>query len=223
MTQRISINKLYDIWAENYDKEKNLTMFLEEKITKKWLDFSGKNVLDLGCGTGRYSLPLSEKNQVTAIDFNKKMLKIAAKKAENNKNIKFILADVTKYKPKEKFDVIISMLVHDHIKKLKDALKVIDKAGKIGTKVIISNIHPRFTWISHIKGDKAQLVKGFITDEYYHPLDEYLEIFSKMGFQLVDYKDIIFKEEYAKDINFPDKEQLINEFLGVIYKFVKIK
>ena len=48
------------------------------------------------------------------------MLNKAKKKANKQRlKIEFKKADITEYKPKKKFDIIMSMLVLDHIKNLK--------------------------------------------------------------------------------------------------------
>jgi 2-polyprenyl-3-methyl-5-hydroxy-6-metoxy-1,4-benzoquinol methylase len=220
----VSINKLYDIWAASYDREKNLTMFLEEQLTKPLFQFKGKKILDLGCGTGRYAISLARENQVTAVDFNEKMLSIARAKAKLAQvSLDFINSDVTKFKKNDKFDIILSMLVHDHIKDLKKALEVIEKASKLGTLVYISNVHPRFTYISQVKGNKAQLIQGYFSDEYYHPLSEYLELMRELGFELTDTRDIILEERYAKDMHLDNLQELTNEFLGILYKFEKVR
>ncbi|MBU4086488.1 MAG: methyltransferase domain-containing protein [Nanoarchaeota archaeon] len=222
--KKISQKQLYEIWARTYDSERNLTMFLEEQITKELFSFKNKEILDLGCGTGRYSIPLARKNSLTAVDFSSAMLNKAIEKAGNeNLKIEFINSDVIKFKPRKKYDIILSMLVHDHIKNLKKPLKVIEKASKIGTEVFISNVHPRFTYISKVKGNKAQLIQGYITDEYHHPLSEYLQIMRKSGFELIDCKEIILEEICAKNMHFENIDQLKNEFLGILYRFRKMR
>ena len=76
-------------------------------------------VLDIGCGTGNYSIYLAQKRfEVTGIDFSENALKIARKRAKKTGlKIKFIKADVTKLKDTltAKFDFILDYSILHHI------------------------------------------------------------------------------------------------------------
>jgi 2-polyprenyl-3-methyl-5-hydroxy-6-metoxy-1,4-benzoquinol methylase len=254
----VSVRKLYDVWAENYDRQNNLLFFLEEQITRKLFNFRGKDILDLGCGSGRYAIPLARKNKLVAVDFNKKMLDIAREKAERDKvKINFVQEEVTKFKPARKFDtkkiltssdfrgfrsiasdsaqkskisdmtqkpvvfdIIISMMVQDQVKDLEKVGKVIFSASKKGTEVFISNVHPTKIYEILSKG-KSEIIPGYLINEYYHPLGEYLKIFRKLGFELVDYWDIIFEKKYFNVLEAP--KVLRNKPLGVLYHFMRVR
>ena len=217
----VSVRELYDVWAEKYDGQNNLLFFLEEQITRKLFNFRGKEILDLGCGAGRYSIPLARKNRVVAVDFNKKMLNIARGKSERDKvKINFVQEDVTKFKPARKFDIIISMMVQDQVRNLNKVGRVIYSASKKGTEVFISNAHSTKIYEILSRG-KSEIIPGYLIDEYYHPLGEYLKVFRKLGFELVDYKDIIFEKKYFNIIEAP--EILRNKPLGVLYHFRRIR
>lgn len=218
-----SVNKMYNSWAKDYD-ENNLLMFLEEQITRKLFNFKGKEILDLGCGTGRYAIPLAKRNKVIGVDFNESMLEKAKQKARKARvKIDFVKSDVTKFKISRKFDVILSMLVQDHIKDLNKAIKIIVSASKLGTQVFISNVHPSYTSEARKRGNKSNLYGNFLVNEFYHPLEEYKKLFGKSGFKLVDSKDIIFEKKYFNFIEFPRKEEMKNQALGVLYHFKKTR
>lgn len=67
---------------------------------------SGKNILDVGCGTGNHSLRLMVDNNVTGLDRSEAMLTYARKKAPQ---AKFVLGDATNFDLDEKFDVVLTM------------------------------------------------------------------------------------------------------------------
>jgi len=220
----LNVNKLYKAWSKEYDNPTNIAIFLEEKITKKMFNYKNKDILDLGCGTGRYAIPLARRNNVVCMDFSKDMLKVARKKAKESKvKINFKEGDITKFKSKNKFDVIISMLVQDHIKDLKKMVNTLNSLSKIGTEIIISNIHPYHTYKAHKKDNKAQLFSRLSTDQFYHPLEEYLKLFRDKGFELTGYNDLILEEKYSKLKEFNETIYLTNKPIVVVMKFKKVR
>ncbi|RKU17216.1 class I SAM-dependent methyltransferase [Candidatus Poribacteria bacterium] len=67
----------------------------------------GGKVLELGCGTGRYTIPLAERGvDITGLDIMPQMLTRAKSKAKNL-SIRWIEADVRTFHLNEQFDLII--------------------------------------------------------------------------------------------------------------------
>lgn len=86
---------LWDKKAKNYPRySENLNSIQKqafEKINVLGIDFSAKNIIDIGCGTGVWTLHLAKiARQITAIDNSKAMLEILTKDAHflGLKNIK---------------------------------------------------------------------------------------------------------------------------------------
>jgi ubiquinone biosynthesis O-methyltransferase len=227
----MKVDEIYNFWSKNYDSSlnTNLPIFLEEKKIKNYLPkVKDKEVLDLGCGTGRYSIPLAKKGaKVTGIDFTRGMLDIAKKKAKEEKlNIEFKQGDITKYASDKKFDLIISMLVLDHIKNLKDIVNVMNNASKIGTEVIISNIHPdilKKSFDPETGEYRGYLLEGKDTARFYRTLSEYIETFLGGGFVLTKIDNLVFEKKYWKIKRFKSSLGIRGENLAIIMKFRKIK
>ena len=103
----------------------------------------GKQVLDAGCGTGRYSLEINERTgaNVTGIDFSRGML---SKASQKDKGI-WLQGDASNL-PFERaiFDTVIIMLVLQHID---DEPQVISEAKRVlkpgGQLVIVTVSHAR--------------------------------------------------------------------------------
>jgi len=226
-----SVKKIYSLWAENYDNDRNIPIFLEEKATKSLLkNIKDKKILDLGCGTGRYAIPLAKKGaKVTAVDFSKEMISIAKKKAKENKlNVTFITENITKFVPKLKYDLIISMLVLDYVKNLGKIIDIFNKASKKGTKVVISNLH--HFWIYQARAKYKREVgytykdRNYFSDQYLHFPEEYVDLFYKKGFALVKMKENYFEEKYQKIKVFKEKAKIFaNKPIGIIMVFEKIR
>lgn len=82
--------------------KKNTMFFLQ--LARKYQG----TVLELGCGTGRLTLPLAEEVSITGLDLSKPMLDLARKKAkEKNLNIEFIHGDMTNFDLNRKFNLIL--------------------------------------------------------------------------------------------------------------------
>ncbi len=102
-------SKIYDFLytQKDYAKETNLI----KKILKNYFPKS-KSLLDLGCGTGKYSNLMTKlKLNVVGVDRSSSMLKIAKQKYRKNRRLSFIKSNIENINLKKKFD-IISALFH---------------------------------------------------------------------------------------------------------------
>ena len=97
-----------------YIKE-NIIVNFKLKIKKKPLDKI--NILDIGCGGGLLSEPMTRLGaNVTGIDASSKNISIARLHAKKNKlKIKYICASPETLKIKQKFDVILNMEIVEHV------------------------------------------------------------------------------------------------------------
>ena len=81
-------------------------------IIKEIKKLKPKDIIDLGCGTGRWAdlLPIDE---YLGLDFSKKLIKEAQRKHPDKK---FITADILEYKPEKKHDLAFTFATLLHIK-----------------------------------------------------------------------------------------------------------
>ena len=104
-----------------------------------------RSVLDIGCGAGRFTIPLAERGMtVTGIDYSPEMIRMAkqyvnARKTKDGKPLKVnhVCGDfMTGFNKKEKFDVTLAMGVVDYIK---DPVPFLKKMKNVtGGRMIIS-------------------------------------------------------------------------------------
>ena len=115
----MSIEKAYNIWAAQYDSNKNSTRDLDIKSTIKTLSkYNFESVLELGCGTGKNTNWLLKKaHKIIGLDFSQEMLNKAAEKIKD-KRVVFKKADLTKSwdVDNDYADLITSSLMLEHIK-----------------------------------------------------------------------------------------------------------
>ena len=135
----------YDRWACTYDCQTNPLIMLEENVTLEMIgDVQGKQVLDLGCGTGRYCALLAERGaSVVGVDPSSQMLEHAKQKVATLADIDLYYGTIDEIDfPNDHFDVVVSALALSHLPELKSTLQESVRVLKKGGWMIISDIHP---------------------------------------------------------------------------------
>ena len=112
-----------------YIKENIINNFKLKNKTKPLL---GVNILDIGCGGGLLSEPMSRMGaNVTGIDASDKNIKIAKLHSKENKlKINYLCSSPEKLKIKKKFDVILNMEIIEHVEDVDFFLKSCSKLLK---------------------------------------------------------------------------------------------
>ena len=156
----------YAGWAAVYGTQEQMLFQLEEKTLKPLFgDLRNKAVLDIGCGTGRYSIYFARNGaEVTGVDLTPEMIAVARRKAiESNLDIDFIISDVLDVDLKlNEFDLIFSSLAVTHIRNLSALFGKLQSVLRQNGRIWISEIHP----ILKMLGANVGYVNG----------DEFLEI-----------------------------------------------
>ena len=108
----------------------NIINSLGLKNKKKPLE--NVKILDIGCGGGLLSEPLSRLGaKVVGIDASEKNIKVAKiHSKKNNLNIKYFCASPEKFKTEIKFDVILNMEIIEHVNDVEFFLKSCSKLLK---------------------------------------------------------------------------------------------
>ena len=119
----IRLNYIKESIKEKFGKKKEPTVLKSVKI------------LDIGCGGGLLSEPLSKLGaRVVGIDASEKNIKIAKTHAKKNKlKIDYYCASPENFISKEKFDVVLNMEIVEHVEDvnlfLKESSKFLKKNG----------------------------------------------------------------------------------------------
>ena len=157
-------SKLADEWWDVNGKFKPLHMFnpirLEYikdvitqhfKITKKTNILDNLNILDIGCGGGLISEPMSRLGaNVTGIDASEKNIKIAQiHSKKNNLNIKYLNKSPEQIKDYNKFDVILNLEVVEHVENVNLYIKSCNKLLKKNGLMFTATLNRSF--MSYIK------------------------------------------------------------------------
>ncbi len=144
-TSRSSVAEAYDRWAESYDADKNVTRDLDALVMQRTaLVLEGREVLELGCGTGKNTSYLAEHAaRVVAMDFSEGMISRAHERLATS-NVKFIRHDVRDPwpVPPASLDLVVGHLILEHVHDLApvffEAARVLRPHGQL----FICELHP---------------------------------------------------------------------------------
>jgi len=110
-------------------------------------DLSGKTVLDVGCGPGRYAVRAAERGaEVVGIDFSPKMLVLARERARDRgvaDRCRFVEADFDAYRPEGRFDIVLMMGLLEF---RADPNRDLARLSELTLEKVIVNIPPPFRW-----------------------------------------------------------------------------
>ena len=187
----MSIEKAYNLWASQYDSNLNLTRDLDKKCTIKTLkNLDFKNVLELGCGTGKNTEWLLNKaERIIGLDFSQEMLHKAKAKIFD-KRVLFKKVDLTKdWEIENNFvDLITASLTLEHIENLDHIFSQANLKLKKNGLFFISELHP----FKQYSGSKAkyETENGIKELEVYiHHISEYIDTAKNNGFKLIELKE----------------------------------
>jgi len=148
-------------------------------------EWQGKNVLDVGCGVGRFSLEFAKKGaHVTGIDISEEMIRIAKanfKRERVGGNFYVMSLDQMGF-PDNSFDIVSSILVLQHLtnpKVFMQAIRHIVRITKPYGKILLLEYAPR-------------MKRNFPANFYLSGLsrNEYVARFESLGTTLIKEKGV---------------------------------
>ncbi|HNQ24257.1 MAG TPA: class I SAM-dependent methyltransferase [Phycisphaerae bacterium] len=104
------------------DRKFRASIFVRYALTFEHAgDVTGKRVLDIGCGSGRYCVEFAQRGaaEVVGVDLSDNMIALARREAERLQvadRCHFLVDDFNHYRPDEPFDVVIAMGVFDYLR-----------------------------------------------------------------------------------------------------------
>ena len=146
---------LFNGEAENYDKwyETKMGAHVDKVETECALSLfkiePGMHLLDVGCGTGNFSIKLAEQGaSVVGVDISREMLSIARKKAEQKRlNIEFKEMDGLSLQfPDETFDGVLSMATIEFIPDYPEMILEMFRVCKKGGSILVGTINRDSSW-----------------------------------------------------------------------------
>ena len=199
------VREAYDCMAGVYDFSEYLYWTrkmeeAEERVIRKWVDgFSGV-CLDVGCGTGRYSLRIVRAGvEVVALDLSSKMLKRLKLKVEKigiSDEVNVVLADGEHLPFTENaFDCLVCALAFDHFEDCDGAAGEFSRVLKGDSLCVVSvfngctlgDFQRRYSFGNKVPF-KTEDMPPVLIYEVGHSAGEIKEIFGKHGFRVENVK-----------------------------------
>ena len=116
------------------------------KLKQTTPPLKGLNILDIGCGGGLLSEPMSRLGaNITAIDASKKNIQVAKFHAKkNNLKINYLCSSPEKLNLNKKFDVVLNMEIVEHVEDLNFFIKKSSNLLKKNGLMFIATLNKTF-------------------------------------------------------------------------------
>lgn len=144
LEQNGDVADLYDQWSGSYDADANRTRDLAGSVLRRMPLFADRDVLELGCGTGRNTEWLAARaRQVVGIDFSEGMLRQAEARIDAA-NASFLRYDLGVALPFEagSWDVVVFALVLEHMASVEHPIAEAARVLRPGGSVVVCEYHP---------------------------------------------------------------------------------
>ena len=136
--------EVFDSWAEVYDAQPNPLLSLEQRVLGPRLgDVRGLDILDAGCGTGRWLQQLADRfpRSLIGVDISPAMLHFAANKLDHNCDLR--LGSCTALPVRDaSADVVLSSFVISYLDDLETFAREIDRVARPGATIFLTDMHP---------------------------------------------------------------------------------
>ena len=210
----------YYRWSQCYDIE-------HKEISKlsSLVDFREKNVLEIGCGSGRFTyriLPFV--NSICGIDIDNEAISIAESQRNGitNEKLQFIVADGQSYNLKRKFDIVIFTWSLYQIKSMEKAIKMaIKHLSADGTLIILQPFGGQFeNTFSTLHGDPDLSVYSDALKIQIHEVNKYFCSISTINFtgfftfsnidDALNRSSFFFESDYGKPMTSSERQIIID-------------
>jgi len=142
--QPMQVREAYRLWASEYDATPNPLLSLEQRFLAPLIrSAAGCDVVDLGCGTGRWLARLAETGaqSTTGVDVSEEMLEHAAKKLTSSTHL--ILADcLSTSLAAASSDWILASFLLSYVDDVRSFAGEAARIARSGAVVLLSDVHP---------------------------------------------------------------------------------
>jgi len=219
MIQQNNVQRNTELAEIKIDNEaKFYTKLRNELIIKLIKKTNSKEVIDMGCGTGKTTVELFNHFDISGCDISEELLEIARKKSDK---INFIKDDMRTIKSEKKYDCALFLGVTEHIEDDVEVLKNTKNILKGGGYIIIEVPAFMFLWskrdesLGHYRRYTKKILKQKLEDSGYEIVFMKYWKFSMLFGTLLT--KILKREEYPYGVLNP----LTRKAIGFWFKYLE--
>ena len=153
-TMPLDVRKTWNACGEAFDRFTSAADSFSDNIERPAIerligDVAGSRILELGCGSGPYSVWLADRGaQVIGLDLSPTMISLAQERAsKRNLQAEFRVADIRDALPfnDAQFDLVFSATTLHYVENLDATLNEAARVMKPGGRLVASVLHPMST------------------------------------------------------------------------------
>jgi cytosine/adenosine deaminase-related metal-dependent hydrolase/ubiquinone/menaquinone biosynthesis C-methylase UbiE len=186
-TMAVSPSDVFDIWAQVYDEQPNPLLALEQRFLSRLLpDISGLDVLDAGCGTGRWLQLLASRRpaSLVGVDTSPEMLQHASAKLGANATLRMGSCAALPGQ-NATADLILASFVLSYMDGVDTFARELHRVARPGANIFLTDMHPDTAHSLNWKRSfKANDVEEHLQVRI-HSLQQIIETFQFCGFELL--------------------------------------
>ena len=175
----------------------------EKKLVFSMIKTKHGNALDLGCGTGNYTLELYKRGfQVVGVDISRRMFKIAQKKLPN---VKFIKANAYSLPFEDNtFDLVLSVTMLEFIHEPEKVLSEVYRVLKPGGEAVIGTMNGKSMWFIFKRMKSLFVETAYRYARFYTP-KELESLMKNAGFKETESRGIIYLPSFFPFVNISER------------------
>lgn len=179
----------YDHWSHTYETMENLTRDMAARVIRHQLsDLRGRDVLEIGCGTGLNTSHLAGVSRsVLAVDFSAGMLAQARANVRAG-NVRFEQQDIRLgwNVSAASLDVVACTLVLEHVADLDHVFAEAVRVLRVGGEFFVCELHP----FRQLQGGQAQFIdtataQTVFVPAFLHDVSDFVNAGIRHNFELL--------------------------------------
>lgn len=181
-----SAQESFDLWAEGYDEQPNPLLALEERhLPSLFPPLSMRNILDAGCGTGRWLGKFVDFSPASLIGIDRSIEMLGRARAKLGEQAQLQQGECTALPvANSSVDLLLCSFVLSYVQNLKMFAQECGRVARAGATVVVSDMHPNTAIKRNWKRAFCWDRRPIEIEPYTRSIDDISEAFLEHGFQM---------------------------------------